>query len=107
MVSDRALKYVHDARPVSMVVNRAEDPSRLDGHHTHSKLAPYHAFDFGAKVKGYKVLHRDASRLGCLLFGCHSGVPSVDRSRLADGRKSRWSGYQQCLALVTSRKVVS
>src|SRR5690349_11151314 len=31
MVSNRALEYVDHARPVFMVVNRAEDASRLDG----------------------------------------------------------------------------
>jgi butyrate kinase len=34
-----------------MVVDRAEDASRFDGHHAHSKLSPCHAFDFKAKVK--------------------------------------------------------
>jgi hypothetical protein len=33
-----------------MVVNRAEDAARLDGHHTHSKLAPCHALDLWAKI---------------------------------------------------------
>src|SRR5271157_2060653 len=50
MVSDRSLQYVDHARPVFMVVNRAEDASRFEGHHTHSKLAPCHALDFRAKV---------------------------------------------------------
>jgi hypothetical protein len=39
---------------VFMVVNRAEDASRLDGHHTHSKLAPCHALDLRAKVNRCK-----------------------------------------------------
>jgi hypothetical protein len=34
-----------------MVVKWAEDASRFDGHHTHTKLAPCHALDFKAKVK--------------------------------------------------------
>src|SRR5512141_3011947 len=51
MVSDRSLQYVDHARPVFMVVDRAEDPSRFDSHHSHSKLAPCHALDFRAKVK--------------------------------------------------------
>ena len=50
MVSDRSLQYVDGAWSVFMVVNRAEDASRLDGHHTHSKLAPCHALDLRAKV---------------------------------------------------------
>ena len=50
MVSDRSLEYVDGAWPVSMVVNWAEDASRLDGHHTHSKLAPCHTLDLRAKV---------------------------------------------------------
>src|SRR5512142_2609061 len=52
MVSDRSLQYVDGAWSVSMVVNRAEDASRLDGHHTHSKLAACHALDLRAKVNG-------------------------------------------------------
>src|SRR6266567_5181394 len=54
MVSDRSLQYVDDAWPVFMVVNRAEDASRLDGHHTRSKLAPDHALDLRAKVNRCK-----------------------------------------------------
>jgi hypothetical protein len=50
MVSDRSLQHVDDAGSVFMVVNRAEDATRLDGHHTHPKLAPCHAFDLRAKV---------------------------------------------------------
>ena len=34
MVGDRSLQYVNGAWSVFMVVNRAEDASRLDGHHT-------------------------------------------------------------------------
>src|SRR5512140_2397597 len=51
MISDRSLQYIDHARPVFVVVNRAEDPSWFDGHDTHSKLAPRHTFDFKAKVK--------------------------------------------------------
>jgi hypothetical protein len=54
MVSDRSLQDVDGAWSVFMVVNRAEDASRLDGHHTHSKLAPCHAFDLRAKVNRCK-----------------------------------------------------
>src|SRR5512135_1388293 len=50
MVSDRSFQYVDGAWPVFMVVNRAEDASSREGHHTHSKLAPCHALDLGAKV---------------------------------------------------------
>src|SRR5512139_3744778 len=57
MVSDRSFQYVDVAWPVLVVVNRAEDASRLDGHHTHSKLATCHAFDLGAKVNRCKQLH--------------------------------------------------
>jgi hypothetical protein len=42
------------SRNRSMVVNRAEDASRLDGHHTHSKFAPCHALDLRAKVNRSK-----------------------------------------------------
>src|SRR5512146_2051819 len=50
MVSDRSLQYVDGARSVLMVVKRADDAARLDGHHAHSKLAPCHALDLRAKV---------------------------------------------------------
>jgi hypothetical protein len=50
MVSDGSLQYVDGAWSVFMVVNRAEDASRLEGHHTHPKLAPCHAIDLRAKV---------------------------------------------------------
>jgi hypothetical protein len=54
MVSDRPLQYIDDTWSVFMVMHRAEDASRLDGHHTHSKLAPCHTIDFKAKVNGRK-----------------------------------------------------
>jgi hypothetical protein len=54
MVIDRSLQYVDGAWSVFMVVNRAKDTSRLDGHHTHSKLAPCHALDLRAKVNHRK-----------------------------------------------------
>src|ERR1022692_1344469 len=53
-VSDRSLQYVDDAWSVHMVVNRAEDGSRLEGEHTHSKLTPRHALDLSAKVNRCK-----------------------------------------------------
>jgi hypothetical protein len=68
-----------------MVVHRSEDSSWINGHQAHSKLAPCHALDFGAKVKHCKLLRRDASCFGNLLFGCHGGVLSVRRS-LMGGR---------------------
>src|SRR5437868_5723061 len=54
MVSDRSLQYVDGAWSVFVVVNRAEDASRLDGHHTHSKLASCHTVDLRAKVNRCK-----------------------------------------------------
>src|SRR5512142_1124219 len=54
MVGDRSLQYVDDAWPVFMVVDGAEDACRLDGHHTHSKLAPCHALDLRAEVNRCK-----------------------------------------------------
>ena len=50
MVSNRSLQYVDDSWSVFVIVKRAEDASRLDGHHTHSKLAPCHALDLRAKA---------------------------------------------------------
>src|SRR5512132_296253 len=77
MVSDRSLQYVDDAWSVFMVVNRAEDASRLDGHHTHSKLAPCHALDLRAKVNRCKELHPNTVRLRCRLFVAHRALLSV------------------------------
>src|SRR5512136_1399241 len=54
LVSDRSLKYLDGAWSVFMVVNRAEDASRLHGHDTHPKLAPCHALDLRAKVNRCK-----------------------------------------------------
>src|SRR3972149_1786471 len=54
MVSDRSFQYIDGAWSAFVVVNRAEDASRLDGHHTHSKLAPCHALDLRAKVNRCK-----------------------------------------------------
>src|SRR5512133_2483271 len=54
MVSDRSLQDVDGAWSAFMVVKRAEDASRLDGHHAHSKLAPCHALDLRAKVNRCK-----------------------------------------------------
>jgi hypothetical protein len=45
---------VDGARSVFMVMNRAKDASRIDGHHPHAKLAPRHAFDLRAKVNRRK-----------------------------------------------------
>src|SRR5947209_18305865 len=68
VVGDRSLQYVDGAWSAFMVVNRAEDASGLDGHHTHSKLAPCHPLDLRAKVDRCKYLRRDTFRLGCRLF---------------------------------------
>jgi hypothetical protein len=37
-----------------MVVERAENASRLDGHHAHAKVATCHALDLKAKVNAGK-----------------------------------------------------
>src|SRR5271169_2546111 len=54
VVSDRSLQYVDDAWSVLMVVNRAEDGSRLEDENTHSKLTPCHPLDLRAKVNSCK-----------------------------------------------------
>src|SRR5512136_2990753 len=77
MVSDRSLQYVDGAWSAFVVVNRAEDASRLDGHHTHSKLAPCHALDLRAKVNRCKQLHRNTFRLRCHLFVAHRALLPV------------------------------
>src|SRR5512141_601351 len=77
MVSDRSLQYVDGTRSLFMVVNRAEDATRLDGHHTHSKLAPCHALDLRAKVNRCKHLHRNTFRLRCHLLVAHRALLSV------------------------------
>lgn len=50
MIGDRSLKDVDEARPVPVVVNRAEDAAGLDGHHAHAKFAPGHALDLRSQV---------------------------------------------------------
>src|SRR5215213_10999305 len=77
MVSDRSLQYVDDAWSVFMVVNRAEDASRLDGRHTHSKLAPCHALDLRAKVNRCKYLRRNTFGRRCRPFVAHRALLSV------------------------------
>jgi hypothetical protein len=54
MVSDRSLQDINGAGSALVVVNRAEDASRLEGHHARSKLAPDHALDLWAKVNRCK-----------------------------------------------------
>jgi hypothetical protein len=54
MVSDRSLQYEDGAWSVFMVVNRAEDASGLDGHHTHSKLTSCHTLDLRTKINACK-----------------------------------------------------
>ncbi len=71
MVSYRSLQNVDHAWPVLMVMNRTYDASRLDGHHTHSKLAPFHAFYFRAKVNRCKLLYRNTFGLRDRLFSSH------------------------------------
>ena len=55
VVSDRSLQYVDDAWSVFMVVNRAEDGSRLEGEYTQSRFTPweqsYRSFDEGARKR--------------------------------------------------------
>ena len=68
MVGNHSLQNIDRTRPVYMVVNRAKDASRLDGHPAHSKLASCHTLDFGAKVNGVKYLYCDTICLGCCFF---------------------------------------
>jgi transposase len=86
MVSDRSLQDVDDAWSVLMVVHRAEDGSRLHGHHAHAKLAPCHALDLRAEVNRCKYLNRNTFRLRCRLFVAHrallSARPGAQRSTL-------------------------
>ncbi len=63
MVSDRSLQYVDDAWSVLVVVNRAEDGSRLEAEHAHSKLTPCHLLDFRAQVNRCKHLRGDTFRV--------------------------------------------
>jgi hypothetical protein len=95
MVSDRALQHVDGAWSVFMVVNRAEDASRLDGHHTHSKLASCHTLDLRTKVNRCKWLHRHTVRLRCPLFIVHRALlplrpgPNVAVNRQTMAGKAR------------------
>src|SRR3954469_11974551 len=77
MVSDRSLQYVDGAWSVFMVVNRAEDASRLDRHQTHSKLAACHALDLRAKVHRCKYLDHNTFRLRCRLLVAHRALLSA------------------------------
>src|SRR4051794_19125983 len=83
MVSDRSLQYVDDAWSVFVIVNRTEDASGLDGHHTHTKLPPCHAFDLRAKVNRCQQLRRDTSRLRCLPVVLHPALLSIDAAPLS------------------------
>lgn len=49
MVSDRSLQYVDDAWSVFMVVYRAEDAARRDGHHPHAKLTLCYSLELGPR----------------------------------------------------------
>jgi hypothetical protein len=77
MVSDRSLQDVDDAWSVFMVMHRAEDASRLHGHHTHSKLAPCHALDLRAKLNRCQDLRRNTFGLWCRRFVAHRALLSV------------------------------
>src|SRR5215217_6467960 len=77
MVSDRSLQYVDDAWSAFLVVHRAEDAPRLDGHHPHSKLAPCHALDLGARVNRCKYLRGNTFGRRCRLFVAHRALLSV------------------------------
>jgi len=54
MVSDRSLQYVDGAWSVFMVVNRAEDASRLERSPFASEVGALHALDLRAKVNRCK-----------------------------------------------------
>src|SRR6476620_9083705 len=77
MVSDRSLQYVDGAWSIFMVVNRTEDASRLDGHHTHPKLAACHALDLRTEVDRCQQLHRNSFRLRCHRFAAHRALLAV------------------------------
>lgn len=57
MISDCSLQYVNHARPIFMVMNRAEDATGFDSNHPHAQLASGHTLDFEAKVKRGEQLH--------------------------------------------------
>jgi hypothetical protein len=59
MVGDRSLQHVDGSRSALVVMNWAEHASRLDGHHSHPKLTPFHALDLGAEINCGQELHRD------------------------------------------------
>src|SRR6476661_1983611 len=50
MVGDHPMQDVDSARPAMVVVNRAEDPPGLEGHHSHAELAPFHALHLGPEI---------------------------------------------------------
>jgi hypothetical protein len=93
MVSDCSLQYVDRAWSAFMVVNRAEDASRLNGHHAHPKLATCHTLDLGAKVDRCKQLHRNAFRIWNNLLAAHVAflfaIPGAERQ--LDGLEQRKS----------------
>src|SRR5579862_525646 len=94
MVGDRSLQDVDDAWSAFMVVNRAEDSSRLDRHHSHSKLAPCHALELRAKVNGCKQLRPNTLRLRCRLFVAHRALLSVhsrDQRSTQPGFSRSWA----------------
>ena len=81
MVGDRSLQDEDDPRSAPMVVDRAEDASRLDGHHPHPKLVPGHALDLAIEIDHREFLHRDTPGLGCHLPVVHRTLLSVDLSQ--------------------------
>jgi hypothetical protein len=105
MVCDRSAQYVDDAGSVLMVVNRAEDASRLDGHHTHSKLAPRHALDLRAKVNRRQYLRRNTLCLRCRLFVAHLGLLASRSARSAQpyAWPACWANLAQRPAQATGR----
>jgi len=81
MVSDRPLQDVDSAWPVFVVVNRAEDAARFDGHKPHAKLAANHAGDLQAKVNRRKQLNADTLCFRRDLFVAHSDLLRVLQRR--------------------------
>ena len=129
MIGDRPLQHVDDPRSAQVVVHRAEDASRLDGHHAHAELAAFHALDLGAEIDRVQQLHRDTPRLRYDLFITHvlsSRSPaclrrlstrgdhsSADTSRLSDSvderRSPAWSTrlFWSRVVLVSSARTAS
>ena len=82
VVSDRSLQYVDHARSVYVVVNRAEDPSRLHRHRA-SEAAALPCPRFQGQGQAQPAAPRDTCRLRCRLAVSHRDVLSVS-ARPAD-----------------------